>query len=111
MLLVSAPACEPLTWNAVEGTPTRIPLPCAYDRVPASPFLWVCLEGCLPWLLLLAVGPWPFFPSTWSSEPGLCSTRSLSLAVIGLQGATACSNQLKPRGEIYCWDAGMSHGP
>lgn len=35
----------------------RTPLMCPYDRVPALPFLWVCLEGRPLWLWLLAFLP------------------------------------------------------
>ena len=55
--LVSAPSCEPFTWSDAEGTPMRTPLMCPYDRVPALPFLWVCLEGRPLWLWLLAFLP------------------------------------------------------
>ena len=59
----------------------------------------------------LTPSSWPFFSSSWLSDPRLCGTWSPCLLVLCLLGAAACSSQLKPRGEIYSWDARMSHGP
>lgn len=105
--------CQLLLVNLSPGVMWRGPPWEPPFRVPMIGFQLYPFSGCV-WKgahLALAPGAWPFFPSTWSSEPGLCSTQSLNLVLIGLRGAAACSIQLKPRGEIYCWDAGTSHGP
>lgn len=96
----------PVTWSDVEDPQLQLPFPGPMRRFQ-PPLSWG-VSGRMP---TLTPGSWPFFSSTWPSKSGPCSTGSLCLVVIGLWGAAACSNQLKPRGEIRCWDAGMSHGP
>lgn len=105
------PLCQLLPVNLSPGVMRRGPPWEPPLCVPMIGFQRYPFSGCVWKGAHSGPGSWPFFPSTWSSEPGLCSTRSLNLVLIGLRGTAACSIQLKPRGEIYCWDAGMSRGP
>lgn len=85
-----------------EGTPMSTPFRVPMIGSRALPFLWVCLEGRPFWLWLLAPGL--SSPPPGHLSQGWARPRSLNLVLVKARTA-ACSIQLKPRGEIYCWDA------
>lgn len=103
--LVSPPPCVPLPWND-EGTPPEFPFCGPVIRFQPCPLPGCDWKGTCP-------GSWPLAPFTaiWSSEPGLCSPRSLSLVAICFRGAAACPHELKPRGKLIAEMAGRPMDP